>query len=85
MPDKQRALYRGDGKRFLNGVPAQNLSEEAYQSLTDDQKTEVQNSDLYEFRSDAEMAGSTTARTAARQPAVEPAKDADTKPADSSA
>lgn len=88
MPDKQRALYRGDGKFFLNGVPARNLSEDDYQALTDDQKAEVQASNLYDFRSDSEMSGTTTARTSARPPAAisgEPAKDADTKPAGNSA
>lgn len=85
MAEKQRALYRGDGKLFLNGVPARHLSETDYQSLTDDQKAEVQASDLYEFRSDSEMSSTTTARVASTKPAAvtgEPVKDSDAKPSE---
>lgn len=80
MSEKQRALYRGDRKRFVNGVPARNLSEDDWNSLDSEHQAEVRTSDLYDVRTDAEMRGSTTPNTPTAS-----AKAADTKPAGDSA
>lgn len=87
MADKQRALYRGDRSRFLDGIPARNLSESDWQALDDSQRDAVRTSDLYDVRSDSEMSGSTAARVVSKQPAAitgEPVAGADSKPADTS-
>lgn len=42
---------------FVTGVPNQDLDEETYRSLTNEQREAVRVSELWDVRTDAEMAG----------------------------
>lgn len=48
-----KARYKGDGTEFLNGVPARNLSDEEYDALDTEQKSDVRRSGLYDVVSEA--------------------------------
>lgn len=50
-----RAKYTGDGREYLEGVPARDLEEEDYQALDSDQRAAVRGSDLYDTKTDAQM------------------------------
>jgi len=62
MPEKLRARWKGatgpNGQplAYLSGVPARSLTEADWQRLSPEQRERVRASDLYDVRTDAEMA-----------------------------
>jgi hypothetical protein len=68
MPEKFRALYKGDGSRFHAGIPARHLTQDEFDALDETQRALLRGSDLYEVRSEREM--SATAAPASSAPAA---------------
>jgi hypothetical protein len=68
MPEKMKALYRGDGSAFYAGIPARHLTRDEYDALDETQRALLRGSDLYEVRSEREM--SATAAPASSAPAA---------------
>jgi hypothetical protein len=73
MPEKMKALYRAKDGGFRHGVPARHLSQADFDALSDEEQQWVQDSGLYEVRSEAEMSGSDAAAAPSNEPAVEEA------------
>lgn len=52
-----RATFNPDAKgRYLQGIPARDLTEDEYRALSNTQRAHVRGSSLYEVKTDKEMA-----------------------------
>jgi hypothetical protein len=75
MPEKMRALWKGtmreDGTpvEYVQGVPAQHLTNDDYEALSPEQKKALADSGLYEVRTAAEMSGAASSSPTAAQAA----------------
>jgi hypothetical protein len=59
MSEKLRATWKGDDPptRFHAGIPARDLDEDDWQSLTKGERATARKSPLYDVKTDAEMRG----------------------------
>lgn len=48
----KKAIYKGDGGQFLNGVPARDLQDDEYDALSTEQKHDVRYGGLYRMVDD---------------------------------
>lgn len=55
MPEKMKALYRGDGNQFHAGIPARHLTQDEFDALTPEQRDLVRASSLFEVRSEKDL------------------------------
>lgn len=53
----RRATFKGDGREFLDGIPARHLEEDDWQGLSAEQRKTVRESSLYDVKTDAQMSG----------------------------
>jgi hypothetical protein len=68
MPEKMKALYRGDGSQFHAGIPARHLTQDEFEALDTEQRAALRASALYEVRTDKEMEPAVKDSTAAPEP-----------------
>ena len=74
-----RARFKGPDDHFIPGVPAKNLSDEEYDALSTEQRAQVRASDLYDDKTEAEMAGPKAHAAAEKEPAKAQPKAETTK------
>lgn len=71
-----RARFKGPEDAFIPGVPARHLSDEEFDALSTEQRAHVRASDLYDVKTEAEMAAKSHA--AEKEPAKASAPKAET-------
>lgn len=67
MPEKMKALYRGDGSQFHVGIPARHLTQDEFDALTKEEQAAVRASPLFEVRSEKDLQPAAKAEAAKQE------------------